>query len=384
MLKIAALLLTLVAAASMAQTPPATDSSARMHEQALAMVRDQQKDDAPLNALVEQAKFSGAIGIAAGRVTRSWHFNRAKVDKNDKGFDSELWRWASVTKQVMAVLVLQEVGKGTIDLDQPVSRYLPDFASANANKVTVRQLLRHQSGLPNPDDTASDPNAIAAFYVPGYKGKRDPLTGYCAGMVKGEPGGNWAYNNCDYMIAGALLEAVTGKKWSKLVQERIAKPLGLTTLGAYPAGKQTRGGLAGGKPEAKIELAAFGAAGGLYGTLNDLLAFDRALMGGKLLAPKEMAALWDGQPNLGFIALGQWVFEAPLKDCPAPVKLVERRGAIGGIQIRNFIAPDKQIAVAIFTDKSEADFEFGEIWQGSGFSHDTLNFALCPKPMEKK
>lgn len=351
---------------------------------ALAIPVQAQSSEATIEALAKQASFTGTIGIDTPKLTSTWSIVRPKADKVDTGHAGNIWRWASVTKQVVAVLVLQEVAKGTIDLDQPLSRYIPKFASANAGKITVRQLLRHQSGLPNPDDIAASTTDMSAYYLSAYRGSRDPLTGYCAGTPKAEPGGNWTYNNCDYIVAGALLEAVTGKKWPKLVHERIAKPLGLKTLAAYPAGKVTHSGLVGGKPEPKIELATFGASGGLYGSLDDLLAFDRALMAGKLLAQKELDQLWDGQADLGYIALGQWVFDAPLKDCAAPVKLVERRGAIGGVQVRNFIAPESQTAIAIFTDKSESDFEFGEIWQGSGFSHDVLNFALCPKAAETK
>jgi D-alanyl-D-alanine carboxypeptidase len=351
-----------------------------------AMPAHAQINDAALGKLAQEAKFSGSISVSSEfspgvTNTSTISLNRRKAGKEDKGYSSTHWRWASVTKQVIAVLVLQEVGKGTIDLDQPLSKYLPKFASANAGKISVRQLLRHQSGLPNPDDTAPDAQSIAAYYLPGYAGNRDPLTGYCAGAVKGEPGGNWAYNNCDYIVAGALLEAVTGKSWQTLVQERIAKPLKLRSLQAYPgpAKSITRSGLVGGKPEPGIDLAAFGASGGLYGSAEDLLAFDHALMSGELLPPKELAELWDGKPELGFIALGQWVFDAPLKDCAAHVKLVERRGAIGGVQVRNFIAPDLKAAVVVFADQSEADFSFGEIWQGSGFSLDVLNMALCKK-----
>jgi D-alanyl-D-alanine carboxypeptidase len=384
MRKFVAFLLAIMATPVGAQPQAMADPSAKFHDDLLRMERERQKADVPLNAMVQQAQFSGAIGVASGKVTRSWSFTRAKADKADKGHDAQLWRWASVTKQVVAVLVLQEVAKGNIDLDQPLTKYLPKFASANASKITVRQLLRHQSGLPNPDDVQASSVSMSAYYMPFYKGNRDPLTGYCAGAPTGEPGGKWAYNNCDYIVAGALLESVTGKKWSKLVQDRIAKPLGLSTLGAYPTGKLTHSGLMGGKPEPKIDLATFGAAGAIYGTLYDLLAFDQALMSGKLLAKKELDVLWDGQADLGYIALGQWVFEAPLKDCAAPVKLVERRGSIGGVQVRNFIAPNKQAAVVVFADKSESDFEFGEIWQGSGFSHDVLNFALCAKATETK
>lgn len=332
-----------------------------------------------LEDLVAQSKFTGVVGVATPDYLMVARFGRDRAGKGDKAHAADLWRWASVTKQVVAVLVLQEVAKGRIDLDQSLSTYLPKFASANAGKITVRQLLRHQSGLPNPDDTAVDNNGIAAYYLPDYKGSRDPLRGYCAGPVKAEPGGNWAYNNCDYIVAGALLEAVTGKSWQTLVSERIAKPLGIRSLQPYPSKSLTRGGTIGGKLEPAIDFAAFGAAGALLGSANDLVTFDQALMSGKLLPQKELKQLWDGQADLGYIALGQWVFEASLKDCAKPIRLVERRGSIGGVQLRNFMAPDSQTAIAIFTDKSETDFAFGEIWQGSGFSHDVLNAELCNK-----
>ncbi len=287
-----------------------------------------------------------------------------------------LWRWASVTKQVIATLVMQEVAAGRVDLDQPVARYLPGFKSANAELVTVRQLLRHQSGLPNPDDTAATPESVPAYDAPGYTGNRDPLTGYCAGPVKGAPGGNWEYNNCDYIVAGALLSALTGKSWQALVQSRIAKPLGLKTLGAYPTTRRIVAGTVDGKPETGYDLAAFGASAGLYGSIQDLWKFDRALMTGKLLPDAARAQMWDGQPKLGSIALGQWVFSASLKGCAKPVRIVERRGGIGGIEVRNFILPDSDVVVIAFANR--AGFDFGEVWQGKGFSHDLLSAAACP------
>lgn len=320
--------------------------------------------------VANRSSFSGQYVVAQGR--NIWNADTMP----HKGARSQrLWRWASVTKQVVAVLVMQEVAKGRIDLDKPVGSYLPGFKSANASLMTVRQLLRHQSGLPNPDDTPVNRAGVPSYYTPQGARMHDTLSGYCAGPVKAAPGGNWAYNNCDYIVAGALLEAVTGRTWQQLVAERIARPLGLKTLAAYPTGQRTMRGTVNGQPEAAIDLATYGAAGGLYGSAADLLAFDRALMSGKLLPEAQRAEMWDGQPSLGFIALGQWVFEAPLKGCEKPVRIVERRGAIGGVQVRNFILPDEDIAVVAFTDRGE--FDFGEIWQGSGFSHDLLSAAAC-------
>jgi D-alanyl-D-alanine carboxypeptidase len=285
------------------------------------------------------------------------------------------WRWASVTKQVVATLVLQEVAKGTIALDQPLATYLPNFRGPNAAKITIRQLLRHQSGLPNPDDTAPDKAGVPAYYSPTITQDRSATSGWCAGAPKSEPGGNWAYNNCDFIVAGAVLEAVTGQTWQELVASRIAKPLGLKSLAAFPKPQITVQGFSKKVREPAYRLEHFAASGALYGTPYDLWKFDRALMTGKLLPKEQLDELWDGKPELGFIALGQWVFEASLKSCAKPVRIVERRGAIGGVQVRNFILPEADMVVIAFTNRGE--FEFGEIWQGSGFAHDLLDTAVC-------
>ena len=70
-----------------------------------------------------------------------------------------------------------------------------------------------------------------------------------------------------------------------------------------------------------------------------------------------------------------WSFPARLAGCAAPVALVERRGDVGGIQVRNVIAPDLGRSIAIFTNDDAVDF--GEVWQGRGLSYDLLSAAFC-------
>ncbi|MBA4046115.1 MAG: serine hydrolase [Erythrobacter sp.] len=342
---------------------------------------------------MREAGFSGEIAIAFAPSDRSQLFTSTAIAQDAEGNHREAglpWRWASVTKQVIAVLIMQEVARGKIALDAPLSRYLPEFGSPHADRITVRQLLRHQSGLPNPDDTTADTQGVPDFYTPGFAGSRDPLTGYCAGSPKGKPGGQWEYNNCDYMVAGALLEAVTGQSWQSLLDQRkrskfseidSAAPrnplIGVGPLTSVLPVPEPWPGSVAGKPEPAFDIQSFGAAGALYGTAFDLVAFDLLLANGFLLPPEALAELWDGQPELGFMALGQWAFEAPLKGCHAAVRIIERRGGIGGIEVRNFILPDSTIALAMFTD--QGDFEFGEVWQGKGFSYDMLSLAACPQ-----
>ncbi|MEO0786064.1 MAG: hypothetical protein AAFY10_10225 [Pseudomonadota bacterium] len=120
----------------------------------------------------------------------------------------------------------------------------------------------------------------------------------------------------------------------------------------------------------------YGASGALYGPARSLLAFDRALLEGELLTDDARATLWTGMPEFGFVALGQWSFSAPLEGCDGAVRIIERRGDVGSIQARNILLPDQDLSVIVFT--TNARFDFGAIWTGSGFSHDLLRAAACP------
>ena len=148
------------------------------------------------------------------------------------------FRLASWTKQVTALLVMQEVEKGTLALNAPASTYLPTL-SPSAGAVTLRQLLLHTSGLPNPSDPSPQaaPTDVPAFYTrtaPAAAEAQTQATGFCSGPVKRPAGERFEYNNCDYLVLGAVLERVTGRSYAQLIQERIARPLRSTTLGLFP------------------------------------------------------------------------------------------------------------------------------------------------------
>ena len=81
---------------------------------------------------------------------------------------------------------------------------------------------------------------------------------------------------------------------------------------------------------------------------------------------------------MAFAAFGQWSFSSPLKDCGGtPVRIVERRGAIGGVVLRNIILPDLDVVIIMTSNRAEADAAYGEIWQQAGISHDVMRAALC-------
>jgi CubicO group peptidase (beta-lactamase class C family) len=335
-------------------------------------------------ALIEKGGFKG-FAMVADADAILWQTPRAACPAQQPGADIirlchprdpslERWPWASVTKQVLATLVMKQVDAGRLKLDTPASAYLPALAPA-AGAPTIRQLLQHRAGLRNPEDTPK-----AADGWPGwYRESGDPLRFCLSGRTA--PGGDWRYNNCDSLVLGAILQRVTGRSVTQLFDREIARPLklGATAFAGTPADAATSRQASGAvtlSTDDRAILARFGAAGGLVGTPRDLLTIDRALLAGRLLTPASRDEMWKGDPTLGYMGLAQWSFSAPLKGCASPVRIVERRGAIGRFQVRNLILPEANRILILFT--ADEAFDFGEIWQGKGLSHDLLAAAACP------
>jgi D-alanyl-D-alanine carboxypeptidase len=289
-----------------------------------------------------------------------------------------VWRWASVSKQVTATIAMQEVAAGRLDLDAPITRYLPDSKAHFASRITSRMLMQHVSGLPRMEEGSIGQDDWPTFYSVDLD---SPETGraWCEGPTTREPLSEFFYGDCDFIMMTAVIEATSGKRYADLIAERIAQPLGLTSVGVFPRAEPTVAGFAEGKPESSaFRLENFGGAGALYGTTRDLLAFDRALMTGKLIPDAERAQMWDGKGEYGFAALGQWSFSVPLKDCgDTPVRIIERRGFIGGVVLRNIILPDLDMVIIMTANRAEAEAAFGEIWQQAGITHDVMRAALC-------
>lgn len=288
-----------------------------------------------------------------------------------------VWRWASVTKQVVALLVMQEVEAGRVDLDAPAGRYLHGVTLPGGDGVTVRRLLNHSSGLFDPEDGPKNAGGIPLTYLRTSPPPAKGLDPQCLTPSGRAPGAGFRYNNCDYVVLGALLAAVTGQSFATLVQTRIAAPLGLKSLRVLQpddhddvTGTDGKGGT-----DATIDPGRFGSAANLAGTPADLLRFDRALIDGRLLGKAATATMWAGDPKLGYAALGAWSYPVKLKGCDADQHIVERRGAVGNVQVRNLIAPKRGVAIVVFVDSSVPDF--GEPWQGKGLTYDLLQAALC-------
>ena len=186
---------------------------------------------------------------------------------------------ASVTKTFTAALVLQLVDEGRVDLDAAVTEYLPELTIARG--VTVRQLLGHASGIAD----LLDPMRDRLNAEPTRVWKPAEVLALI-GPSNFAPGTSWGYSNTNYLIAGMLVERVTGHPFGDELERRITRPLKLLGTG-IPA----RGGL----PYllGVSWTSAFWTSAMLDSSAADLVRWGDALYGGGILRADSLAQMLD-------------------------------------------------------------------------------------------
>ncbi|HEY2515986.1 MAG TPA: serine hydrolase domain-containing protein [Polyangiaceae bacterium] len=192
------------------------------------------------------------------------------------------FRLASITKQFTGVAILQLVDKGLVREDDPIGKYVPGLAFGD--KVTLHHLISHTSGIAEylrEDALATDRPHPHEEVVAGFANK--PLAF--------EPGSRFEYSNSNYFLLGMVLEKVSGQSYDAYVRDHVLAPAGMTQSRSYDAsdapdvalGYQTDGdALVAAKP---MDVSLSFAAGALSSTANDMVKWDRALAGDRLLSP---------------------------------------------------------------------------------------------------
>src|SRR4051794_33052321 len=213
------------------------------------------------------------------------------------------FRVGSLAKTFVAVMLLQLVEDGTIGLDDRVVDHAPELTIADG--VTVRQLLAHRSGLPEYADGELAPAVLAD---PARTWTPADVLELTANQSRDfAPDTQFAYSNTNYVVAGLLLEDVSGMTLAENLQSRIVEPLGLSNT--YFAPDNTRspiggfsnslpGGDTNGDSYRALETTS-GAAGSLVSTAPDLANFIRALAHGEILDEATYAEMTKGLPDDG-------------------------------------------------------------------------------------
>jgi D-alanyl-D-alanine carboxypeptidase len=194
----------------------------------------------------------------------------------------------SVTKQFTATAIMLLVEDGKLDLDQPIRQYLSDLPPS-WQPLTLRQLLSHTSGLATDDwgNNLKTPKDILKVGNP---------------TLEFPPGESWSYSNTGFLVAGQIIEAVSGQSYQDFMRDRIFHPLGMnhTQAAVTPVPKLAMGYVWTtallNRSFVESDLTGWqwaDAAGNMISTATDLTQWADALNTGKLLTPKSYEELWN-------------------------------------------------------------------------------------------
>lgn len=217
---------------------------------------------------------------------------------------TDRFRVASITKSFVATVVLQLVGEERLSLDESVDSLLPGLLPSGG-RITVRELLSHTSGLF--DYTQDKAWVSAALADPARDwAPRELVAVATAHPLLFAPGTGWSYSNTNYIVAGLIVEKVTGTTLEQQLQQRIFQPLDLKAT-SFPTAKEIDGAHAHGYvgfatlPSLRagtyldatsiVSPSAAWAAGGLVSNGDDLTRFFSALLAGRLLRPDLLAEM---------------------------------------------------------------------------------------------
>jgi CubicO group peptidase (beta-lactamase class C family) len=274
------------------------------------------------------------------------------------------FRLGSITKQFTSMVIMQLVAEGKITLDEKMTTYLPDYRADTGNRVTIRHLLTHTSGIPSYtgqpgflQNVSRNPYTVADF-----------MKTYTSGDLEFEPGTKFAYDNSGYFLLGAIIERVTGQPYERILRERIFDPLGMKDSGydrsAVVLPKRASGYQltpAGYRNADYLDMSIPYAAGSLYSTVEDLYKWDRALYGTSLLSAELKTTMFT--PKLEKYAFGWAVGEVKLQDGTTEVPTIQHGGAVNGFSTTIVRVPDAQELVVLLDNTSRGD-KLDEITSG--------------------
>ncbi|MFJ5774133.1 serine hydrolase domain-containing protein [Streptomyces sp. NPDC093094] len=320
-------------------------------------------DIAGLRSVLSTARRQGAPGAMA-RIDDHGTVHRVASGVADRGTGRALattdrFRIGSVTKVFSAVVLLQLVDEGRLKLDTPVNRHLPGLLPDDA--VTVRHVLSHRSGLYDYTDE------MFARTVPGFEAVRNKVFTYRQLVDRslrhartGRAGGAYAYSNTNFVVAGMLIEKLTGQDVGTAYRTRIIEPLNLRdTSYVHPAtalpGTYARGYLTPDEAGARLvdatrQTASWAqSAGALVSTAKDLNVFTSALLRGELTSSTALRQMtrWTTVNSTQAYGLG-----LRRRDLSCGVSVYGHTGAVQGYYTYAFTSKDGRRSLAALANTS--------------------------------
>ena len=158
-------------------------------------------------------------GQPPGFYAAGWHDTKNKVPAYPKA----LFKIASISKLYDAVAITRLVGDGRLSLDKTLAYYFPELVGRieNAERITLRLMVQHRSGIPNLTDTPD-------FWINPPKSSEEALERILDLPASFAPGEGYEYSNTNYLLISELVKKVTGRDNFQFIKEEVLIPLGLT------------------------------------------------------------------------------------------------------------------------------------------------------------
>ncbi|MDW3652819.1 MAG: serine hydrolase [Bacteroidia bacterium] len=274
--------------------------------------------------------FNGSVLVAhEGKILYKGGYGKANMEWDIPNELDTKFQIASVSKQFTAMLVMQLVSEGKLDLHEPISTYLPDYPTEKGDQINIHQLLTHSSGVPNAQGKDK-------AFLP-----KDMVNQFANDKLEFSPGEKFGYSNSGYVLLGYLMETLTEKSYEELLKERIFEPLGMENSGFYRhraiINKMSSGYVKGFGDffdmDNTDESSAY-SAGGIYATVEDLYVWDQALYTEKLLPQAYKDQLFTkhiADPGYGgHYGYGWELIDRKVGDSDSLIETISHGGRIGG------------------------------------------------------
>lgn len=260
---------------------------------------DNTKLDTYFQNLETNNKFMGSVAVSHnGNIIYSKSIGYTDVEKNKKANENSKYRIGSISKTFTTVLVMKAIEAKKLDLNQTIETFFPTIP--NANRITIKQLLGHRSGLHNFTNDAD-----YQTWHNQAKTEKEMVEIITKAGSDFEPDSKAEYSNANFILLSYILEKIYKESYASLLDKQICQPLGLknTMFGdkINTADNQAKSYSYKGswKEESETDTTIPLGAGGIISTPTDLTQFSDALFGGKLLKTESLELMKTVVDNYG-------------------------------------------------------------------------------------
>ncbi|MBT32570.1 MAG: hypothetical protein CMO01_23145 [Thalassobius sp.] len=277
----------------------------------------------------------------------------------EKSFNNKLtnnslksqFRIGSTSKTFTSMLVMQLANKGLLKLSDAVCKYLPYYPHKN---ISIEQLLTHQSSIPN---YTVNNEYVTQLFSNEFE-TEELIKQFCSDSLLFEPSTKFQYSNSNYIILSGIIESVTGKSYSALLEEEILTPLKMENsyFGKEDENQFLAKAYLYGEPEPKVITQNFKGAGGIISTTQDLLKWSNAFDNETLLPKNLIDSLW--MPRAAYIDWDAdygygWMIDKYLFETSKKHKIYYHPGTEMGFYTMFLKQPDEQITIILLSNTGD-------------------------------